>query len=266
MWNSIARAIIRFRLWLLIFIAAVTVFMLYHARSVHMTYSNPQIIPVTNPKYAEYIAFKKQFGEDGNVLVIGIQTDQLFTTKIFNAWNELSEHAKNVPGVDEVIGIGKSVTFVKDTANKKMHIAFLFPYHIYAQSDLDSLKQKFLNLPFYNNLLYNPKTHATLLAVHINSARLNSKARIETVQKIQEYGKLFSEQTHVEIYYSGMPLIRTVMTTQIADETKLFLLLAAIVTGVVLFILLRSINAVIVSMLVVVIAEIWTLGTIHLFG
>jgi predicted RND superfamily exporter protein len=266
MWNSIARAIIRYRLWLLIFIAAVTVFMLYHARSVHMTYSNPQIIPVTNPKYAEYIAFKKQFGEDGNVLVIGIQTDQLFTTKIFNAWNELSEHAKNVPGVDEVIGIGKSVTFVKDTANKKMHIAFLFPYHIYAQSDLDSLKQKFLNLPFYNNLLYNPETHATLLAVHINSARLNSKARIETVQKIQEYGKLFSEQTHVEIYYSGMPLIRTVMTTQIADETKLFLLLAAIVTGVVLFILLRSINAVIVSMLVVVIAEIWTLGTIHLFG
>jgi len=32
------------------------------------------------------------------VLVIGIQTDQLFTTKVFNAWNELAEHAKNVPG------------------------------------------------------------------------------------------------------------------------------------------------------------------------
>jgi predicted RND superfamily exporter protein len=266
MWNSIARAIIRYRLALLIFLAVVTAFMLYHARSVHMTYSNPQVIPVTNTKYAEYIAFKKQFGEDGNVLVIGIQTDQLFTTKVFNAWNELAEHCKNVPGVDEVIAIGNSVTFEKDTVNKKMRIVSIFPYHINSQTELDSLKQKFLNLPFYNNLLYNPQTHATLMAVHINSARLNSKARIETVQKIQEYGKLFSEQTYLSIYYSGMPLIRTVMTTQIANETKLFLLLAAITTGLVLFILLRSMNAVIVSMLVVMIAEVWTLGTIHLFG
>ena len=79
MWNFIARSIIRYRLALLIFLAVITSFMLYHARFVHMTYSNPQVIPVTNPKYAEYVAFKKQFGEDGNVMVIGIQTDQLFT-------------------------------------------------------------------------------------------------------------------------------------------------------------------------------------------
>ncbi|HYV90368.1 MAG TPA: MMPL family transporter [Chitinophagales bacterium] len=266
MWNFIARSIIRYRLALLIFLAVITSFMLYHARSVHMTYSNPQVIPVTNPKYAEYVAFKKQFGEDGNVMVIGIQTDQLFTTKVLNAWNELAKNTKFVAGVDEVIAIGNSVTFEKDTVNKKMHIASIFPYHINSQTDLDSLKEKFLNLPFYNNLLYNPETHATLMAVHINTARLNSKARIETVQKIQEYGKLFSEQTHLSIYYSGMPLIRTVMTTQIANETKLFLLLAAITTGLVLFILLRSMNAVLVSMLVVVTAEVWTLGTIDWFG
>lgn len=266
MWNFIARSVIRYRLALLILLAAFTVVLLYHARLVHMTYSNPQVIPTNNPKYAQYLAFKKQFGEDGNVMVIGIQTDQLFTTKIFNAWSELAEHVKNVAGVDEVISIGKSVTFQKDTASKKMRIVPIFPVHINSQTELDSLTRKFLNLPFYTNLLYNPETHATLMAVHINSARLNSKARIETVQKIQEYGKLFSEQTHLEIYYSGMPLIRTVMTTQIADEMKLFLILAAVATGIVLFILLRSIYAVIASMLVVVIAVIWTLGTIQWLG
>lgn len=266
MWNFIARSVIRYRLTLLILLAAFTIVLLYHARLVHMTYSNPQVIPTNNPKYAEYLSFKKQFGEDGNVMVIGIQSNQLFTTKIFNAWNALADHVKNVAGVDEVIAIGKSVTFQKDTVNKKMRIVPVFPAHINSQAELDSLTNKFLNLPFYNNLLYNPETHATLMAVHINTARLNSKARIETVQKIQEYGKLFSEQTNVEIYYSGMPLIRTVMTTQIADEMKLFLILAAIATGIVLFILLRSIYAVIASMLVVVIAVIWTLGTIQWLG
>ncbi|MEO5675873.1 MAG: MMPL family transporter [Chitinophagales bacterium] len=266
MWNSIARTIIRYRLGLLIFIVGFTAVMLYHALMVRLTYSNPQVIPVTNPKYAEYVNFKKQFGEDGNVMVLGIQPEQLFNPRIFNAWNELGNHVKNVVGVDEVIAIGNSVTFEKDTLNKKMRVVFIFPYHINSQKELDSLKQKFLNLPFYNNLLYNPSTQATLMAVHINSTRLNSKARIETVQKIQEYGKLFSEQTHLNIHYSGMPLIRTVMTTQIADETRLFLLLAALTTGVVLFFLLRSMNAVLVSMLVVVIAEIWTLGTIEWLG
>ncbi len=266
MWDFIARHILRLRIPLLLLIAAFTAIMFYHARQVRLTYSNVQVIPVTNPKYKEYLNFKNHFGEDGNVMVLGIQPPRLFDLKIFNAWNELADHVKNVAGVDEVIAIGTSIRFEKDTLNKKMITVPIFPYHVTGQQQLDSLKGAFLNLPFYKNLLYNSETQATLMAVHINSARLNSKARIETVQKIQEYGKLFSEQTQIDVHYSGMPLIRTVMTTQIADETKLFLLLAAITTGLVLFILLRSVNAVAISMLVVAIAEVWTLGTIQWFG
>ena len=77
--------------------------MLYHAKQVQMTYSNPQVIPTNNPKYAQYLSFKKQFGEDGNVLVLGIQTDKFFTPRIFNEWNQLADDVKNVPVVDEVM-------------------------------------------------------------------------------------------------------------------------------------------------------------------
>src|SRR5262249_33012960 len=55
-------------------------------------------------------------------------------------------------------------------------------------------------------------------------------------------------------------------TTQVADELKLFLLLAVIVTGIVLWMLLRSFYAVIFSLTVVVTAVIWSLGTIEWMG
>src|SRR5215467_9751694 len=119
MWNKLAQIILRFRYALLAALLAFTVVMAFHARLVHMTYSAPQVIPSSNPKYADYLAFKKAFGEDGNVLVLGIQTDQFFTVNVFNAWTDLSNQVKSVPGVDEVISVGKTVMFTKDTALQK---------------------------------------------------------------------------------------------------------------------------------------------------
>src|SRR5215471_16289289 len=120
MWNKVARFIIRYRIILLLILAALTGIMLYHARNVRMTYSAPQVIPTSDPKYAAYLNFKKQFGEDGNVMVLGIQTDQLFTKKIFNAWSNLAQQIKTVSGVEEVVCIGKSVIFNRDTVNRKL--------------------------------------------------------------------------------------------------------------------------------------------------
>ena len=40
------------------------------------------------PKYIAYQEFRKKFGEDGNLLVIGLQTTDLFSEKIFNEYIE----------------------------------------------------------------------------------------------------------------------------------------------------------------------------------
>jgi predicted RND superfamily exporter protein len=88
-------------------------------------------------------------------MVIGIQADKLFTTSVFNDWNELAEQVKSVPGVEDVITLGKSISFTKDTSNKKMVMMPLFPEHLSSQHELDSLKDKFLSLPFYQGRLYN---------------------------------------------------------------------------------------------------------------
>lgn len=266
MWNFIARSILRYRIPLLIALAAFTAVMFYHARSVQMTYDNPAVIPANNPKYLRYLEFKQQFGEDGNVMVIGVQSDQLFTPAFFNSWIQLSNQINAIPGVDRVLSINKSVTFDKDTGEKKLIIVPVFPEHVGSQQEMDSLRDRFLQLKFYRDLLYNPNTHATLMAVAIEKKQLNSKGREATVEKIQEYGNAFAELHNTEVHYSGMPLIRTLMTTRIADETRLFLIMAVVATLLVLLILLRSIIAVLASFAVVTIAVIWTLGSVEWLG
>ena len=77
MWQRLGRFILTYRLPLLLLLAALTGFMVYHASKVELSYDFSKAIPVNNPKYKTYQEFRKKFGEDGNLLVIGIQTDKI---------------------------------------------------------------------------------------------------------------------------------------------------------------------------------------------
>lgn len=266
MWSKISQTILKGRIFFLSLIAIITAFMGYKAKDAEMAYNFAKVIPVDNPIYVDYLRFKEKFGEDGNTMVIGVQPKDIFDEKFFNAWQTLGRSISNVDGVTEVLSIGKSFTAVKDSVTGKLNLHPIFPDKVLNQHVLDSLKTVFFSLPFYSDRLYNPETNATLMAVRISQQKLDSKDRIQVVNSIKKIGGAFGELTGLEVHYSGLPLIRTVLATQVADELKLFLLLAVIATGIVLMLLLRSFFAVLFSMMVVGIAVVWSLGTIVLFG
>ena len=78
MWHRIAAFIIKFRITLLVTLLAATCVMGYYASKVELSYEFTNAIPTDNPKYKDYQNFRKQFGEDGNMMVIGVQTDKFF--------------------------------------------------------------------------------------------------------------------------------------------------------------------------------------------
>src|SRR6186713_2752081 len=112
MWRSLGKFILKNRIVLLIVVAAGTVFMGYHAKQVQLSYEFSKAIPVDNPKYKTYQEFKKQFGEDGNLLVIGIQTDKFFSQDIFNSYATLQRNLKKIPGVEDIISIPTAVNLI----------------------------------------------------------------------------------------------------------------------------------------------------------
>ncbi|RYY12459.1 MAG: RND transporter, partial [Chitinophagaceae bacterium] len=132
--------------------------------------------------------------------------------------------------------------------------------------DVDSIKATFQNLPFYRGFLYNPETEAYLMALRIDKQVLNSKNRTGVVEEIKALSEAFGEKHSVEMHYSGLPLIRTMMATRVQSEMKLFIVLSFVLTAVILALFFRSFMAVLASMLVVAAGVIWSQGTIVLLG
>src|SRR5215218_8524715 len=89
MWKKLGESVLRNRFLLLALLAAATVFMGWQASKVQLSYEFVKAIPTDHPKYIAYQEFKKKFGEDGNLLVIGIQTNNLFQEALFNDYATL---------------------------------------------------------------------------------------------------------------------------------------------------------------------------------
>jgi len=264
MWHKIAAFIIKYRIALLITLLASTAIMGYFAAQVKISYEFTSAVPTDNPKYIEYQNFRKQFGEDGNLMVIGVQTKDFFSPAFFNDYAVLAKDLDSVPAVENVLSVPGAITLVKDTATEKLKVSKVFGDSTITIAD--STKQAFLNLPFYRGFLYNPSTDAYLMAVRIDKVVLNSKDRAKVIKEIVSISDEFGKKHNTEMHYSGLPLIRTEMALKVQSEMKLFLILSFVLTAVILVLFFRSFTAVLASMLVVAIGVVWSMGTIVLLG
>lgn len=266
MWEKIARFILRSRWTLLIILLACTVVMGYHASKVQMSYEFTKAIPTDNPKYQAYQAFRSQFGEDGNLMAIGITTDNFFQASLFNDYATLVKDIKNVEAVEDVLSVPAATNLVKDAMNEKLNAVPVFANGPLSQPELDSMAAVFYNLPFYQGLMYDPASHTYMMGIRINKDVLNSKRRNDVVQKIVSISDAFGKKHGLEMHYSGLPLIRTNLATKVAAEMQLFLLGSIILSAIILLIFFRSISATAISLAVVIIGVIWCMGTIEWMG
>ncbi|MBK6827310.1 MAG: MMPL family transporter [Chitinophagaceae bacterium] len=266
MWQRLGSFILRYRLALLISLAGVTGLMAYFASKVQLSYDFSRAIPVNNPKYIAYQEFKKQFGEDGNLLVIGIQTDQLFNEKLFNAYAALQQSIRKVKGVDDVISVPSAVNLVKIPDTERLKADTIFPARQLNQAEIDSASRLFLGLPFYRQLLYNPETNAWLMGVRVNKDLMASKQRIGIVNEIGKLADDFGNAQQLTVYKSGLPHIRTELSVRILKEMRMFIAASIILSALILLIFFRSFTAMWLSLTVVFIGVIWSFATIHLMG
>jgi uncharacterized protein len=266
MWGRLALFILRYRWPLLMVVLGLTAFLGWHASKVQLSYEFTRAIPTDNPKYKAYQEFRREFGEDGNLLVIGVTTDKLFNESVFSDYAALAEKLRNTKSVIGVLSIPGSTNLIKDTASEKLRAVPVFPAGRLSQKSIDSSRDVFYSLKFYQGLLYNPATNAFLMGVSINKDVLNSKGRTVVVRSILDAADAFGQKHSIQVHYSGLPLIRTNMATRIANEMQWFLLGSVMLSAIILLIFFRSVSATLLSLVVVFIGVIWSLGTMHLLG
>ena len=239
MWTKTAQFIIKFRLPLTVVIGLITIVMGYYASKVEMSYDFMRTVPPNDPEMVFLNKFKAQFGEDGNMMAIGIKDSAIYQLENFKRLKQFSEDVKKIDGVNEVLSLPLMRIILKDTVEKKFYLDPLFPDELNSQQQLDSLLAIARDQKFYMGQLVNVENGATLVLAPMNKEYANSAKRLDVTNALIKIGTEFSEQTGIKIHYAGLPFVRSVMAFQVRKELSFFLYLSAIVTGVIMLLFFR---------------------------
>jgi predicted RND superfamily exporter protein len=265
-WGAIARFILRNRTLILIVVAAITVLLALQWKHMRFTYTEANLLPDDHEINVEYKQFLDQFGEEGNLIVLGVKDSTLFSPKHFTAWNQLSKDLNEAPEVDFTLAIGDLQKLEKRTDAEGFKMVPFIQDSIFTQEKLDHYQYElFSKLPFYNGLVYSPNKQSVRTAIYLNKDIVNSFARKEFIDKnLIPRVKRFEEDTGIKVHTSGMPYNRTLNSQNIIDEIGMFIGAALAVTSLIFFFFFRSFRATLISMITVVIGVMWAFGILGL--
>ena len=268
-WESIARIVLKNRILMLALIVVITIFMAIQSRGIHFTHTEANLLPKDNVDNINYDKFLAKFGEEGNLIIIGMKDSTFFTPKAYTSWVKLMNTIKENKEVDLVISINDLKTLQKNVSEEKFE---LVPFIDQSKtSDASYLKQikneLFNNLPFYESLLFNKRSGSIRSAIYLDKAIVNSPIRKDfIVEKLIPAVENFEKETKIDLRVSGMPYIRTLNSETILNEVGLFIGAALLVTSLIFFFFFRSFRATLISIVIVIISVIWSFGVLGLFN
>lgn len=269
MWAYLSRFILRYRLPILLVVSGLTVVMAYFATKAEMTYTLAQLLPEDDEEYQNYVEFKELFGEDANLLVIGIESDKLFDKDVFSAWANATDSIKAIPEVKNVLSLTGIYNLERNDELQKFNVNPLLSKLPETQAEMDSLKNVILSLKFYDELLITKTksgTYATVMLVTMKQESIDNKGRKELINHLVSYTDRFAEKFNINIHYSGLPYIRTVNAEKLKGELGMFLWMSLGITALVLLLFFRSVKAIIFPLIVVAISVVWVMGTMVMLG
>jgi len=285
MWTRIAAVLIRQRLFLLLLLGLGTVFMGIQIPNVRLQYQFGGLLPKTDSTAIAYEHFKTVFGTEGNVMLLGAEIAPLRTPEGLKAWDDLAETIRTmdvrrdttddgvdnpvpVPLIDSVFCFTRAFDVQKDTAERRFVLVPLLERETFVGTPGDSVTDEFFRrlfeLPFYEGLLYNSERDATLMTVFMNPELFDSERRGTIVEDVTAIADAWSEEHGIKLALSGLPFIRVEMTNKVKDEIGHFIGAAFLVTALLLFLFFRNPIVMGVSMIVVAIGVVWSVGSIVL--
>ena len=141
-WNSVARLILRNRIIIILLILATTVFFASQWKNMRFSFTEANLLPDDHEVNQEYNAFLEKFGEEGNLIVMGIKDSSLFTEKNYQAWKALNDSLQKFPEVDYAISIGnlKKLEKFEDPKRFQMVPFITEPLNSFIEDNIDDVE------------------------------------------------------------------------------------------------------------------------------
>ena len=261
-WEAVARLILRNRILILILIGVGTGLMMAQWNKMRFTYTEANLLPDRHPTNLEYNTFLDVFGEEGNIIVLGVKDSTLLTVEKLNAWNRFSKSFGENENIEAIITLQDLKKLIKNQKNQQFDFEPIINDSIRTNNELKELQRSLsFDFPFYDDVLFNKESKAIRTIIYLKKSIVNTSARKEFIlDELVPKIETFERNTNLNVRASGMPYVRTLNSQNIIDEIEVFILAAILITSLIFYLFFRSYRATFISMIVVVIGVMWTFG------
>ena len=125
-WTKIAGFILRNRYFVLILITVITGLLLSQTKHMRFSYTEANLLPTDHKANVEYDNFLKIFGEEGNLIILGVKDSTIFSPNKFKKWNLLTKSFEKSTQVDFTLSISDVKKLKANRAQRKFEIEPLF--------------------------------------------------------------------------------------------------------------------------------------------
>ena len=203
---------------------------------------------------------RRNFGGDETIM-IAVEADDVFSPQAVNLVSRLTDRLSKVQGVREVISLSNALT-IRSTAYG-MDIAPVMEKLPETPEEYETLRSDVMSNPLIASALISADSDTTAIVVNLEDiqgqeffARVNSE--VDTIVDEEAQG--------AQVWVTGSSRIKHATTEAVLNDLLTYPPLITVVMMVLLWLLLRSVVAVLVPLATVIISVVLTLATITLLG
>ncbi len=259
MFIKLAEWLIRLRIPVIVLYLAVTAVLLFFANQIGFKYSFKQFFPPEHPDVIKYFEVIEDFGYDDTSLLIALEGDDVFTEKQMSRLKTFQEAAEEVSGIVEVDSLINASR--PRWENDTLYIDDLFEEIPENKEDFENKKRYLMESELYNGSYISQDGKAVLFIVKIEPDLNTSDGRATILKDMHALVDQLEKDTGLQITFGGVPHSRSAYAEIMTHDTATMTSMAALVTLIILLFTFRHWAGVALSMVLVLLAMLASVGT-----
>lgn len=225
---------------------------------IRFDYNIETFLPDKDPSIEEYKAFAERYAPDDAVVMVGFESDSLFSEEVLGAIGEMTQSFERIPHVERVRSLTNFERVVVDGDLVQQRRL------LDAVSDSLSARDVVLEDSTAVGYLVNAPGSVTALYVQINPEEKGYTVRREVIAGILEVTGAFEDR--FAFRYSGIPYLRNAYVDAIRGEALRYFGLSSLVILLALVWLFRGLRGVVVPLVIVYLGAVWTITLMMVTG
>lgn len=257
--SSISEKVIAFRWPIIIFVAAVSILLGFQIRNLSIDADVLSSLPESDPDAVLMKRIGQKFGGNRMGIVI-LETDNIYKPEVIRDIRLMTDTIENIDGIYSVSSLTNIINI--KGGDMGIEIGQLVDEFSIPESDEEftQLRENIAgNAMYKGSIVSEDETSSLIVFTLTDEADVNLVAR-QVIDKTQAL------ELEEKLYYIGSPMLVTYIAELMKNDLMTLLPVAFLLIALILLLSFRSWGGVILPLLTAVIAIVWALGLMALFG